>query len=267
MVDYKGNYIYTHAPDNVTDKEENIMAYINAKQSDFVLDVGSGHFPHSTADILVERFLGDTEHRSNKRLVRNRPIVCADIHTLPFKNDAFDYVICNQVVEHVDDPAQALNELSRVGKRGFLGVPSEFFEFICPTAEHRWTFAFKDNQLLVKPKSERHRYGLQMYGGVFHMLFGHTDFRRLALRRPNLFGVSFEWQETIRYQIFNDDEPFYDYHNLASVGALLQPVPPRNLFEGIRLWLRINLDLSQMYKLSRLRARARQLLKGSRLVE
>jgi SAM-dependent methyltransferase len=243
------------------------MTHITAKQSDFVLDVGSGHFPHSTADVLVERYLEDTPHRSNKRLVRNRPLVCADIHALPFKDKAFDYVICNQVVEHVANPAGALSELARVGERGFIGVPSEFCEFICPTEAHHWVFALSGETLLVKPKQDNHRFGLQMYGGVFHMLFNQADFRRLALRRPKLFSVTLDWRDNIRFRICPADTPFYDYHDPVNMGQLLSPVPADGLVEGIKLWLKINLDLDQMYQLTRLRARVRQLVKGKRLKE
>jgi SAM-dependent methyltransferase len=240
------------------------MTRIRATRADFVLDVGSGHFPHSTADILVDRFIEDIEgegHRGHKKLVRDRPLVCADVQALPFKDKSFSYVICNQVLEHVGDPVRALAELTRVGRRGFLSVPSEFEEFICPAAEHRWVFALRDGTLLIKPKQAKHRYGLDMYGGVFHHLHGQTDFRRLSLRRPNLFAVELEWENNISYRFFENDEPFYDYHDPRSIERLIQPVPADGLEHALKRWVRINLDLSQMYQLTRLRARLRHLLK------
>jgi hypothetical protein len=77
-------------------------ARVRATHKDFVLDVGSGGFPHSTADILVDRFIDDTEgHRSGKVLIRDRPLVQADITALPFRDKSFDYVIANQIIEHI----------------------------------------------------------------------------------------------------------------------------------------------------------------------
>ena len=43
-----------------------------------------------------------------------------DIHDLPFENEAFDYVISDQVLEHVENPLLAFKEASRVLKRGGL---------------------------------------------------------------------------------------------------------------------------------------------------
>ncbi len=54
--------------------------------------------------------------------------VKADIQELPFKNETFDVVICNHVLEHVADLSKALSEIKRVLKLGgyaILQVPIE----------------------------------------------------------------------------------------------------------------------------------------------
>ena len=43
---------------------------------------------------------------------------------MPFKDNEFDYIIASHVVEHVEDISYFLNELSRVGKRGYIEVPT-----------------------------------------------------------------------------------------------------------------------------------------------
>ena len=50
----------------------------------------------------------------------------ADVRRLPFRDGSFDKVICNQVLEHVDEPDAVLGEFARVlrpGGRLFLSVP------------------------------------------------------------------------------------------------------------------------------------------------
>ena len=195
-------------------------------------------------------------------MVRDRTVICADIAALPFKDNAFDYVVCNQVIEHVDDPPSALKELARVGKKGFLAVPSEFQEFICPTKAHRWVFALKEGTLLIKPKTKQHAWGQSMFGGVFHVLYRQTDFRRLAYKRPQLFAVRMEWEGSIPFEVLREDVPFYDYNDEGGVlFELVQPMPADTWTEAFKRWFRIHLDLSKMYRLTQLRSKVRRALK------
>ncbi|MDR3272023.1 MAG: methyltransferase domain-containing protein [Flavobacteriaceae bacterium] len=48
--------------------------------------------------------------------------VKADILALPFKDEAFDVVFCNHVLEHIPDDAKAMSELYRVMKCGGWGI-------------------------------------------------------------------------------------------------------------------------------------------------
>lgn len=45
-----------------------------------------------------------------------------DIHYMPFAENQFDVVLCNHVLEHVDDDIQALNEIRRVLKPGGFAI-------------------------------------------------------------------------------------------------------------------------------------------------
>ena len=48
--------------------------------------------------------------------------VKADILDLPFDSESFDVVICNHVLEHIEDDRKAMSELFRVMKHGGWGI-------------------------------------------------------------------------------------------------------------------------------------------------
>lgn len=45
-----------------------------------------------------------------------------DIHAIPFNDNSFDAVLCNHVLEHVDNDIQAMSEINRVLKPGGFAV-------------------------------------------------------------------------------------------------------------------------------------------------
>lgn len=54
----------------------------------------------------------------------NIEFALADIHRLSEPDNHFDFVVCCEVLEHVDDPLQALSELQRVLRPGGLAILS-----------------------------------------------------------------------------------------------------------------------------------------------
>lgn len=48
--------------------------------------------------------------------------VKADICDLPFKDDEFDIILCNHVLEHIPDDTKAMQELYRILKPGGFGI-------------------------------------------------------------------------------------------------------------------------------------------------
>ena len=61
-------------------------------------------------------------------------LAAADVTGLPFKDDHFDLVICAEVLEHIKDYKQAIQEIVRVLKPGrnlVVSVPRYWPERIC----------------------------------------------------------------------------------------------------------------------------------------
>jgi len=48
--------------------------------------------------------------------------VKADICNLPFKNDCYDVILCNHVLEHIPDDTKAMQELYRILKPGGMAI-------------------------------------------------------------------------------------------------------------------------------------------------
>ena len=72
----------------------------------------------------------------------NSPLadVKADICNLPFKDNDYDIIFCNHVLEHIPDDAKAMSELYRILKPGgmaILQIPQELYR----------EFTFEDNSI------------------------------------------------------------------------------------------------------------------------
>ncbi len=152
-----------------------------------VLEVGSGHAPHPRADVLVDFHRGDAEREGP--LVRDRPLVIADGHALPFADGSFRLAVAHQVLEHAVDPWVFLSEMGRVAPMVDIETPSPLMETMFEVRPfHRWTYAVEDDgsglvawRISVVPKSAVH-------GSLFESLYRKNLFAYLLVRgRPDVF--------------------------------------------------------------------------------
>ena len=93
--------------------------------------------------------------------------VKADICDLPFKDNSFDVVFCNHVLEHITDDKKAMQELFRVMKKGGFGI------FQIPQDMSREK-TFEDNSII--DKKER----TEIFGQYDHVrVYGKDYFNKL----------------------------------------------------------------------------------------
>lgn len=92
-------------------KDDLISLPLHIPPDALVLDVGSGHKPHPRADVLCDKFLDDNAERGFD-LVVDRPLVAGDVQNLPFRSDAFDFIITRHILEHVESPDAFLLKFS-----------------------------------------------------------------------------------------------------------------------------------------------------------
>src|SRR5258707_5512413 len=117
-----------------------------------------------------------------------------DIHQIPFSENQFDVVLCNHVLEHVNDDIQAMREIHRVLKPGgwaILQVP--IFSPVPDTT-------FEDNSIIDKREREK------IFGQDDHVRkYGKDYVQRIALSglRPleEKFSESFTNEEAYHFGV------------------------------------------------------------------
>jgi ubiquinone/menaquinone biosynthesis C-methylase UbiE len=122
-------------------------------------------------------------------------VVQADVIALPFEDKSFDFVICKDVLEHVDDIQQAAREISRVGKAGFVDCPRLTSEWLWPQgAMHVWTFT----EGLIA-----HRIDFTSpFGNVMHEAFNENPEMQDSWARSRQFFHCIKfWQDEVKIEI------------------------------------------------------------------
>ncbi len=93
--------------------------------------------------------------------------VKADICNLPFKDNSYDVILCNHVLEHIPDDTKAMQELYRVLKPGGYGV------FQIPQDLSR-DITFEDNSIIDKKERAK------IFGQYDHVrVYGRDYFDKL----------------------------------------------------------------------------------------
>ena len=136
-----------------------------------IVDVGGGNHPLPIANIVVDMYPWDNDHRAKKEplaLYPGQKLICADIYHLPFRDKSVDFLWCTHVLEHCEDPVAACKELQRVAKSGHIATPAPVYEYWASTVDeegwknHLWVCYKEYDQKLQeealrfwrKPKSD-----------------------------------------------------------------------------------------------------------------
>jgi SAM-dependent methyltransferase len=176
-------------------------------RDDLVLDIGSGGWPFRRANHLADRFPEGTTHRFESMVRDGRPFFEVDIEHLPFADQTYDFVFCSHVLEHLEDPAQAMRELMRVGKRGYIEVPTRLsdimFNFTRLKDHHRWHGLRLGNTLVLIEWNQRER--RELGNEFFDALQSEftNPFQAFFERNRDLFFTSYSWEKEIEFLIID----------------------------------------------------------------
>lgn len=189
-------------------------------ETDLVLDVGSGGYPFKRANHLADKFPDETTHRVEPIVLDGRTFFEVDIEKLPFVDGAYDFVFCSHVMEHLDNPGQAMRELSRVGKRGYLEVPTRLsdvmFNFTRLQNHHRWHSIRLGNTLCLIEwnESERRELGNEFFDALQSAY--SNPFQEFFERNRDLFFTSFPWEGQIDFLVIGKNGEILD--SSSSIG-------------------------------------------------
>ena len=127
-------------------------------RADWVIDL----MPYETRGVLPPHSFGPPPERFSEQTWVQMDICSRE--PWPFEDDYFDFVFCVQTLEDLRDPIGVCQEISRVGKRGYIEVPSILDELTwgVPTASggpwcghmhHRWLIELDGDELvfMLKP--------------------------------------------------------------------------------------------------------------------
>ena len=152
-----------------------------------VLDVGCGVKPY------YPLFAEHADSYVGVDVVENEMAeLLGSVEDLPVANASFDVVLCTQVLEHCDDPAQAVRELRRVTAPGGRVLASTHgVQVFHPSPHDYWRWTHEGLRRLFTEHAEWEELGLRPAGGTaacLGMLLG--TFVEIGCRRARVAGLA-----------------------------------------------------------------------------
>lgn len=185
--------------------DEELIKLLKIKPGDRILDIGGSLKQHKEIkiDTLVDLYPPEKAPYWPSTL-KAKYFIQLDIarNKLPFKDKEFDICLCTHTLEDLYNPFLALEEMSRVAKRGYIATPSRGFDMQFShfnltdwrtgprrqpgLSHHHWFFEVKNEKLFIVPKI----YPI-LYTSEFHIAkWGGEEECR------------YFWQDKILYEVF-----------------------------------------------------------------
>ena len=155
------------------------------------MDIGCGYDANKYAT-TVSDILDLSNHYKDKSFVK------INEKKLPFKDKEFDFVVASHVVEHVEDVSYFLNELSRIGKKGYIEVPTRLEDNLVfeNKKAHIWHLVFDDvnNQINISKKQQ-----------YFEPVLTVSTIKKLNEYFRESLVIELSWEDSIQFNIDDDN--------------------------------------------------------------
>ena len=207
---------------------------LSIHKKDRVLEIGPGHNPFYRSNVIVDKYVDNNTHRCGDiKIYPHQQFIHADGENLPFKDKEFDYVICNQVLEHVENPALFIQEICRVGKRGYMETPSLIGEFLFPKESHKWVILDINNTLVLYEKKLMSGNYKNDYGELFlnYLPYQSLSYKILKSTEGDLMLNRYEWKDNIDFIVNPQDNYYLSFFIQKWDRTMVEKLfPPRNIF-------------------------------------
>lgn len=178
------------------------------RKGDRVLEVGPGNNPFYRSDVLLEKRFDDEAVALKqaggvaKRELRQQ-IVYYDGGPFPFEDNAFDYVICSHVLEHVpvDGIERFISELTRVAGRGYIEFPLYRFELLNDIQYHVNLINVDDSNRVYILDKKRVDLSCDGYSYLKDILRGSLVAHKVTSLNPERLCAGFEFSAPLDYRI------------------------------------------------------------------
>ena len=168
-----------------------------------VVDLGCGTAGSCEfANVLVDR-----NNHSSK--FPNKKFVIHDVNSfpLPFSDNEFDFCWASHILEHVRQPIQFIEEITRISKRGYIEVPTPLIDNLVSGDDkndpfgHKWWIYIDDEneKIIVRPRR--------------HLLEKTVDIPELNMLYPffrSSIVVEIYWEDTIQIEMGDEKYSYED---------------------------------------------------------
>ncbi len=149
-------------------KENELKILKELKSRGIVLDIGGWDKPFNRANYVLDIHSFETRgfhgnQGGNKEFFNKKTWIIHDVNSKerwPFRDNQFDFVICSHLLEDIRDPIWLCSEIMRVGKAGYIEIPSMNVELTKGVMNnsyagyyhHRWLVEIKNNKIIFRFK-------------------------------------------------------------------------------------------------------------------
>jgi len=178
------------------------------KEGQKIADIGCGSDPFPYATTVVDLYTGPTNHRQTHLQTAGKEFIIADIQDLPFSEKSFDFVYCSHVLEHVEDPMKACRELMRIGKRGYIEVPSLTTDTLFAWAKgmHKWFCMVIARRIIFFEYSPRQLEGIKCnYWKDAHFSEYRHPVQDIFFNNLDIFNSGLLWEGSFSCTVYGLD--------------------------------------------------------------